>query len=241
MSGMSAPITPAGTLALTNAELLAGLVLSQLIREGAPVILGTLPPYFDMKTMVSFYDPTSFLVSLACAEMVANYRLPHCGTSGSGAGWGADLMAADPYWMNQITACIGKAGLVPFVGDTLNAKAFSPTTLVYVHEVIAQALRLAGGFVLDDEAVGLAEIAQVGPGGNFLTSRSTLAQYRRAYYSSPIWPRLSMEKWQARGRPRADDLLRERTCALLERAAPPADHDERLVRGEAFVTAYAAY
>jgi trimethylamine--corrinoid protein Co-methyltransferase len=54
MAGMSTPITPGGTLALLNAELLAGLVLSQLAREGAPIILGSLPAYFDMKTMVDF-------------------------------------------------------------------------------------------------------------------------------------------------------------------------------------------
>jgi len=237
MAGMSTPITPAGTLALMNAELLAGLALSQLIREGAAVILGSLPPFFDLKTMVSFYDPASFLVSLACAEMMSHYRIPHCGTSGSGTGWGSDLISADSYWMNELTACIGKSGLVPFVGDTLNAKAFSPTALVYVHEVIAQSLRFAEGFVLDEETVVLEEIAAAGPGGNFLTSRSTLKRYRDAYYESPIFPRLSMEKWQTRGQPEAADLLRDYTCALIESAQPPGDRAELLARGEAFIDA----
>jgi len=44
MAGMSTPITPAGTLSLLNAELLAGLVFSQLIKAGAPVILGSRSP-----------------------------------------------------------------------------------------------------------------------------------------------------------------------------------------------------
>jgi len=64
MAGMSTPITPAGTLALMNAELLAGLTLSQLIKESTPIILGILPAFFDMKTMTSFYDPQSFLLNL---------------------------------------------------------------------------------------------------------------------------------------------------------------------------------
>ena len=47
---------PPGTLALLNAELLAGLALGQLIKEGTPMILGSLPAFFDMKGMGSFYD-----------------------------------------------------------------------------------------------------------------------------------------------------------------------------------------
>ncbi|MGC8874902.1 MAG: trimethylamine methyltransferase family protein [Chloroflexia bacterium] len=235
MAGMTTPITPAGMLVLLQAELLAGLVLSQLVREGAPVILGMLPAFFDLKTMVSFYEPKSFLLNLACAEMMAHYRLPHCGSSGSGTGWGPDLLAADTYWMNQLTSCIGKVGLAPFIGDTLTSKAFAPTNAVYVHEVIAQALRFAEGFLLDEEAIGLPEIDRVGPGGNFLLAGQTRRHYREAYYTSPIFPRWSLEKWRAEGRPRADERLRAYTVALLEAATPPPDQPDLLARGEAFI------
>ncbi|MGH9337911.1 MAG: trimethylamine methyltransferase family protein, partial [Vicinamibacteria bacterium] len=51
MAGMTTPLTCAGALAFLNAELLGGLVLAQLARPGAPVILGSLPMFFDMKTM----------------------------------------------------------------------------------------------------------------------------------------------------------------------------------------------
>jgi trimethylamine--corrinoid protein Co-methyltransferase len=235
MAGMSTPLTPAGTLALMNAELLAGLVLSQCIREGASVILGCLPAYFDMKTMVSFYDPQSMLVSLACAEMMSHYHLPHCGTSGSGNGWGPDLPAAEMQWMNHLLAVIGKVGLAPFVGDTLNSKAISPVGVVYGHEIIAQALRFAGGFGLEERDWALDEVAQVGPGGNFLMSEHTLKGYRDGYYTSPFFPRWSMERWQEGGRPRAEDLLRRYTADLLARLPMPDDHDDLLSRGEAFI------
>jgi len=235
MSGMSTPITPGGTLVLLNAELLAGLVLSQLVREGTPVILGMLPAIFDMKTMVSFYDPQSMLLNLACAELMAHYGLPHCGTSGSGTGWGPDVLGAGTYWMNHITGCMGKVGLSPFVGDTLGSKAFSPVNVVYVHEVIEQALRFAEGIALDDAAVGLDEIAAVGPGGDFLLAESTLRLYREAYYTDPIFPRWSMEKWQEKGAPRAGDVLRRYTRDLLDGLTGPEDHDEIMARGEGFI------
>ena len=235
MAGMSTPITPVGTLATLLAELLAGLAISQMIKPGTPVILGILPAYFDMKTMVNFYDPQSMLLNLACIEMMAHYKLPHCGTSGSGTGWGPDLLAAETYWMNHLTTCLANGGLAPFVGDTLNSKAFSPVNVVYVHEIISQSLRFASGFPLDKDSVGLDEIVQIGPGGSFLSAKSTLSCYRKAYYSSPVFTRYSLEKWQALGQPSADSVLRRYTLELLGQMSAPEDQTDLLARGEDFI------
>jgi trimethylamine---corrinoid protein Co-methyltransferase len=234
MAGMSTPITCAGTLALLNAELLSGLVLSQLAREGAPVILGSLPMYFDMMTVVDFYDPQTFLINLACAEMMAHYRIPHAGTSGSGEGWGPDLMAAGILWTNQLTSVLGKVGLAPFVGSSLNSKAFSPALTVYGDDVIGQARLLAQGFAVDEASLGVAEaIEQLRQEGHFLISPTTLERYRGAY--SGLFPHIGLEKWEE-DRPKAEHLLRERTVALMAEAKPPDDHDEVVARGEAFLS-----
>ncbi len=235
MAGASTPITPAGTLSLLLAELLAGLVISQVFKEGAPVILGMLPAYFDMKTMVNFYDPQSFLLNLACAEMMAHYNLPHCGTSGSGTGWGMDFISADTYWMNTLTYTLKRGGLAPFVGDTLTSKAISPQTLVYIHEVIDQSLRFADGFQLDDSTAVLQEIEKAGPGGSFLSAPSTRRGFRSGYYLSPVFPRLSLEKWQAAGEPTAESVLRETTLRQMSAAPAPEDHDDLMSKGERFI------
>jgi len=237
MAGASTPITAAGTLALLNAELLAGLTWSQLLKPGTPVILGCLPAFFDMRGMGSFYDVHSYLVNLACAELMARYRLPHIGSSGSGLGWGPDLIAAGHQWMNHLIAVMGKVGLAPFVGDNFDSKAFSPALAVYANEVIAQARRMAEGFPLDDDALALNEIAAVGPGGNFLTSPLTLRHFRDAYFSSDIWPNLSLEAWQERNRPRPIEMLRDYTQDLLAQLQPPDDHADLMARGEAFIAA----
>ncbi|UCH60642.1 MAG: trimethylamine methyltransferase family protein [Anaerolineales bacterium] len=235
MCGMSTPLTPAGTLAQLLAELLAGLVISQVIKEGAPVILGMLPAYFEMKTMINFYDSQSMLMNLACAELMAYYQLPWCGTSGSGTGWGPDLLAVETYWMNHLTVTMTKGGLSPFVGDTQTSKAFSATNTVYVHEIIRQSLDYAGGIRLDEESVGLDEIHAAGPGGHYLTSPTTLENYKSAYYSSPIFPRYSMETWEQKGHPAAIDVLRQYTLQLLKDLQAPEDHDEIMAEGERFI------
>ncbi len=235
MVGMSTPITPAGSLALLLAELLAGLVFSQLAREGTPVILGSLPAFFDMKSMIDYYDPLTLLLNLACAEVMAHYHIPHAGTSGSGLGWGSDLLAAGLLWHDHLTACLGVVGLSPFVGGNLGSKAFSPALVVYANDVIEAARRFTAGFQLDAENIRPDEIAHAGPGGHFLTSELTLLHYREDYYASQVFPRLSLEAWLQKGQPKALDLLRTRTRQLLEDSPPPEDHDDLIGRGEAFI------
>jgi trimethylamine--corrinoid protein Co-methyltransferase len=235
MAGATTPITAAGTLSLLNAELLAGLVLSQLLREGAPIILGSLPAFFDMRRMANFYDSISYVLNLGCAEMMAFYRLPHCGTGGSGMGWGADLFAAGHQWTNHLTSCLGKVGLAPFVGDNLGAVGFSPALAVYADEVIAQARRFARAFELDDAGLALDDVSQVGPGGNFLMADSTLQNFRTAYFESAIFPNLTVEAWREEGFPTADEKLRNHTGQLLEELAAPDDHEDLIGRGEVFI------
>ena len=235
MAGASTPITPAGQLALMNAEVLAGLTLGQLIKEGTPMILGNHPACFDMQGNQSFYDPKSYLIDLACAEMMAHYNLPYSGTSGSGMGWGADLIAGGHQWFNHLISCLGKKGLAPFVGDVLGSQAFSPNLIVYANEVIQQARQFTEGFVIDDTNIGLEDIAQAGPGGNFLTSNLTLKFYRNARQGSHIFANLGIDEWQARGRPRAQDLLKGYTRQLLDESKPPENHSELLAQGESFI------
>ena len=235
MSGMTTPLPCAGALALLNAELLGGLVLSQLAKPGAPIILGSLPMYFDMKTMIDFYDPQTHLIDLACAEMMSGYGIPHAGTSGSGEGWGPDLLSAGASWLNQVTSVIGRVGLAPFVGSTLNSKAYSPAMTVYGDEVIGAARLFARGFSVDPASIGAEEaVEQLAGEGHFLTSPSTLANYRSAYYPS-LFPRIGLEKWVELGRPRADARVRERARDLLEQAPAPGDRDEILRKGEQLI------
>jgi trimethylamine--corrinoid protein Co-methyltransferase len=235
MMGATTPITPAGTLALTNAELLSGLVLSQLIKESTPIILGILPGFMDMKTMVNFYDPVSWLTNLACAEMMDFYNIPHCGTSGSSMGWGGDFLVFENYWMNHLLGTIGKAGLTPFIGVTLTGKAFSPVNAVYSDAVIEQVLRIYNGFKLGEDTVGLAEIADIGPGGHFLKTKLTRDTYRDSYYNNDTFPHLSLAKWQELGQPKAMDILIEHTVDLLNSANPPDGYAELLAKGEKYI------
>jgi trimethylamine--corrinoid protein Co-methyltransferase len=232
MAGLSTPITSAGTLALLNAELLAGLVFSQLVKPGTPIILGSLPAFFDMKTMVNFFDPQTMLLNLACAEMMAYYHIPHVGTSGSGNGFGADLIASEALCINHLTSCLGKVGLAPFVGGSFGSKVFSPTMVVYANEVIEQSRQFTKGFIINERTLALEEIRKFGAGGNYISSHQTMRLFRDAYHTSSIFPRLSLERWQEIEHHDAMKFLRTRTLDLLNSPNYPDDQQELLKKGE---------
>src|SRR4030067_3090947 len=218
IAGLSTPITSAGTFALLNAKLLAGLVFSQLVKPSTPIILGSLPAFFDMKLMDDFFDPQTTLLNLACAEMMAYYKIPHAGTSGSTNGCGAVLISSQTLCINHLSSCLGRVVLAPFVGGSFGSKVFSPTLVVYAHEIIEQSRQFAKGFEINDGVLSLDEMKKIGVGGNFISSRQTRQLFRNAYHNSTIFPRLSLEKWQESNRPDAMKYLRERTMDLMNQS-----------------------
>ena len=236
MYGATSPMTEGGTLTLLNAELLAGLVFSQLVREGSKIILGSLPAGFDMKIMGSYYSHSSYLLNLACAEMMDHYDIPHCGTSGSGRGWGPDLIASGHLWMNHLTSCLGKVGMAPFVGGNFDSLAFSPATAVLSDHIIGEARKFASGFSLAGDRIDLDEITATGHGGNYFLSRHTIESLQKSGALNEIWPPMNLNMWNNSANPTAKSILIERTKDLYREARRLSGESKDLIaRGESFI------
>jgi trimethylamine--corrinoid protein Co-methyltransferase len=236
MYGGTSPVTEGGSMALLNAELLAGLVFSQLVREGSQIILGSLPAAFNMTTMGSYYTPTSYLLNLACAEMMDLYEIPHCGTSGSNNGRGADLPSSGNLWLNHLSSCLGKVGCAPFVGGNFESMAFSPATVVLSDQIIGEARKFANGFKLDDESVNLREIDNVGHGGNYFTSEQTLASLGELSNSEALWPPMSLDVWKSQQMPTARQELMDTTKELCSKAECASEEAiDTIKKGEAYI------
>ena len=236
MYGGSTPVTEAGTLSLLNAELLAGLVFGQLVNKGSKMIMGSLPASFDMTRMGSSYTPTTYLLNLACAEMMNFYKLPHCGTSGSSNAWGSDLISSADFWQNHLLSCIGKVGCVPFVGGSFDSMAFSPANVVLSNDIIGKARKLAQGFRINEKLVNINEINNIGHGGNYFTSLQTLDKLSEISTENNIWPSYDKDSWLAAGSPKARGILIEYTRDLYEEAKKRAANNSELVKeGESFI------
>jgi trimethylamine--corrinoid protein Co-methyltransferase len=83
--GSSAPIQEAGMVAQINAEILAGVTLTQLIREGAPVLYGSVPVRARMDDLHDLYGCPEFnQYNIDCAQMARFYNIPCYSTAGVG-------------------------------------------------------------------------------------------------------------------------------------------------------------
>ncbi len=238
MYGGTSPVTEAGTLALLTAELLAGLVFSQLVKEGSKIILGSLPAAFNMSSLGSSYTPASYLLNLASAEMMDFYNIPHCGTSGSSNGRGGDLFSSGNLWLNHLSSSLGKVGCIPFVGGNFDSMVFAPTTVVLSNQIIGEARKFAEGFTLNEEAVNLQEISTVGPGGDYFTSEQTLASLTDRGNTDALWPSLSLDTWKEQGKPTVEEELIETTKDLYSKAIQASKENMEVIKkGEDFIAA----
>jgi len=230
MYGATTPITEGGTLALLNAELLAGLVFSQLVKKASPIVLGSLPAAFNMVSMGSVYTASSYLLNVACAEMMEHYSIPHCGTSGSGKAWTPDIIATGEYWLNHFTNSIGKSDMVPFIGGNLDSLAFSPVNVVLSNYIIQELRKFAKGFSIGDESKNSSEIQTIGHGGDYLTSPQTLEAITNFNDSNKIWPSFNLDSWRAAGEKKKKKYLIEHSLELYENAKKLSKGNDDLIR-----------
>ena len=225
MMGGTAPITIAGGLALSAAEVLSGLVIHQLKRTGAPFVFGSGLHHLDMRTSISVYGAPEFqLARLGVADMARFYGLPSWGYAGHSDACVFDEQAATDAVFSTMIALQSGTNLVHDVGYMEAGLACSPEMIVFTCEMIAMLRRFQEGFAVDAENLALEVIRGVGPGGNFLSEDHTMEHFRE-YWESALFDRQRFDGWKAAGAKTLGQRVREKTIALLDQAegTPLAD------------------
>ena len=134
LRGVSGPVTGAGATALANAGELVGLVLAQLAREGAPVILsGGYGDVFDMRTMVGAYaGPESYG---SRSSLAAYYGLPSFGLGGASDSKLPDEQAAAEAALTLLLESLAGVNLVHDLGYLESGKSGSLRMLAVCDEL----------------------------------------------------------------------------------------------------------
>jgi len=212
MSGTTAPITPAGSLALGNAEVLAAIAVSQMLREGTPVVMGLIVSPADMRTGDVRLGVPNHTACIRYTRALADlYGLPcRCGGCLTDAG-GLTHQSGYESMLNILATLQARVDLIIHSAGILSSfKAMSFEKFVADLEVIRIAERHLAELPIGDDALALAVIEEVGPGGEFLTHPHTLARCRSVPYTSLLK--------SARNRPAADaqEAYRARVESALE-------------------------
>jgi trimethylamine--corrinoid protein Co-methyltransferase len=217
-AGISGPMTTAGSLALSNAGVLVGLVLSQLKREGAPFIApGWGGEGLDMKTMVSPYcEPGTKGMAHAMAR---HYRLPMFGIGGCSESKLVDGQAAAEAALTLMAETLGGANLIHDLGYLESGLCGSLAQLVICDEMVGWLEHMFAPVKVTEETLALDLIEQVGPDGQFLDTDHTLAHFRERWYPR-VFERGNYDQWRARGGSSLSERAVERVNQILSEHMP---------------------
>ncbi|MEJ2168965.1 MAG: trimethylamine methyltransferase family protein [Desulfobacterales bacterium] len=196
--GTSSPVTIAGTIAQTHAEILGGLVVSQLTNPGAPIVYTSFARGVDMKTgNVSMACPEFGILKVGLAQMGQYLDLPIRMPSMLRDAKVLDAQAG--FETGMIATVTGlKADLMDGMQLDMDLVVDFPD-LVFCDECMAGIRRMARELAVDEDTLALAAMKEVGPGGTFLTHTHTFQNFRRELWMPTLMERRNWESWEKDG------------------------------------------
>ena len=213
MAGSTSPVTLAGTLVQLNAEQLAGIVYTQLVRPGTPVLAGYIPGQMNPATGGYLGGTPEFgLMQAAGAQLALFYDVPIYCSAGMTDSKLPDQQAGYEKMMTLLlTAMAGASYIHHAAGMIENMNAVSYEQMVLDNDIILMVKRVLGGINTDAEHMAAEAIARVGPGGHYLMDAHTLRHMRTEMAFPRLSDRSGRESWKLEGamdsRRRAAELV----------------------------------
>ena len=231
MTSGTAPGTLAGTLAQENAEILAGVVITQLLAPGTPITYGGIPHIMDPRTGIcSFGSPEQGIMAVAMVEIARSYGFPVYVNVGLTDAKLPDAQAGVEKAATLLLGVLAGADTFGHCGICGTDHAGSLLWLTFDDEAMSYIKRIARGFAVDSDHLATEVINAVGPAGNFLAEDHTVRHFREELWlPTSVWTRQPYEIWQGDGGTSFADRLRGRVTDILA-THQPEPLDESLAR-----------
>lgn len=200
LMGAMSPVTLAGALAQQNAEALAGIVLTQLVRPGAPVMYGAFTSNVDMRSGApAFGTPENTKANIASGQLARRYNLPYRTTPGSASN-AADAQGAWETMMALWGAVLGHGNLVYHAaGWQEGGLTASYEKFIIDVEMIQHMVEFLKPIEVSEEELALDALGRVPTGGHFFGDPHTLERYSTAFYQPLLSNWQNYESWQEAG------------------------------------------
>ncbi len=226
MAGSTSPITMAGTLVQLHAEELSGLVLSQLVRPGAPVLYGGIPGMADMHDLSYRAGGVEFgLMNAAISQLAAYLGIPNYCSAGITEAKIPSMQAIYEKTFSICQVALAGGNYIHHAAGVLDSiMTVDYGQFVIDNEIIGMAMKMLRGIEVDEEHLAIDEIRTVGPGGSFLSLEHTIQHLRDEY----LEPMLASRQQRAGMAPTPDDRHRDilqsarrRAKEIIDQARPP--------------------
>lgn len=223
MLGATGPVTKAGALVVANAELLSGLVIHQLKNSGAPFIYGGGTPPMDMQTSICSYgSPDRDVGCTSLVKLAQYYDLPVFTTAGCSDAQTFDQQAGMEVGFNLLISGLAGGNLIHDLGYIGVGMTSSLEQLCLCNEAVNNVKFYLQGVDVRPETLALDIIEKVGPGGNFITEKHTLQNFKQEMAFTDLLNRDNYQNWQANGGKDFYQKANEKVKELLEKHPVPS-------------------
>jgi trimethylamine--corrinoid protein Co-methyltransferase len=229
LAGAMSPVTLAGALVQQHAEALLGIVLTQVVRPGVPVMYGGFTSNVDMRSGApAFGTPEYAKAAQASGQLARHIGVPFRSSNVCAANE-VDAQAAYESLMSLWGAMMGGAHLVEHAAGWLHGGlTASFEKLMLDAELLQMMAAYFDPVAVDAESLALEAIREVGPGGHFFGTAHTMARYKSAFYEPLLSNWDSYPAWRERGgvdaRQKANELWKR---LLRDYRQPPLDPARR--------------
>jgi trimethylamine--corrinoid protein Co-methyltransferase len=226
LAGGTAPATLAGLLVQQNAEVLSGIMVSELASPGAPVLYGTVSAILDMRRgLAALGGPEVGLINVVTGQLGRYYNLPRRGTGGNTDSKTVDAQAGAETATGQLMASLAGMNFIYDAAGCLDGSlTISYEKMVLDNEIAGMVSRTLGGVDLSEESLAVDEIVEVGPTAGYLSRAHTLRTFRREHYLPALFERGPWESWFKAGQRDVAASAREEARRILkEHEVPPLE------------------
>ncbi|SHE71818.1 trimethylamine---corrinoid protein Co-methyltransferase [Litoreibacter ascidiaceicola] len=201
VGGAMAPVSVAGTLTQVLAEVLAGVAYSQLVRKGAPVIMGAFVTSIDMNSGApTFGTPEASHITYGAGQLARRLGLPY---RSAGSFCGSKLPDAQAAYETANSLNMGLLSGVNFMlhgcGWLEGGLVSSFEKFVMDADQLGTLHHFAKGVSIDENAQAMGALREVGPGGHFLGCEHTQNNFKTAFWRSDLFDYKPFETWADEG------------------------------------------
>lgn len=217
MMGSTGPMTIAGCVAMHNAEILAGVVASQLIKPGAPVIMSPRPTFMDMRSGMGLWAmPEMGMMAAGAVQLARHYNIPSTATGYSCAANTSDMQSGYEHLYNALLPALIGTDILAAAGSLDNCLTSCYAMLVMDNELSSVIKRSIEPVDVSEETLAVDVVDEVvKKKSHFLGHKHTRAHLRAGgLWAPPIGDRQPFEKWAVKGQ-KIEDKAREIARELL--------------------------
>jgi len=222
-TGATSPNTLAGSLVQTNATVLAGIALIQLINPGNPIVYGSIPVNMELRTGIPAAGcPETAIRCAGAAQMAAYYGVPSAMSGGVSDSKVPDIQAGFESALTMLPTVLAGANWVRVVAGALEYHFTASYEMLVIHdEIFGMALRIARGMEINEDTMATSLIKSVAPlGGHYMAEKHTLDHIASERYIPKISDKNTRGDWEKAGSKDLAQAARDRAKQILATHKP---------------------